>query len=77
MTGDRRLKDHEKEMFIRQRFLGIEVIRDAFYQGGEPSLYDAAFLEILGSLDAHTNLIIDLGSKIRLLEKRLGLLENE
>jgi len=72
MTGDRRLNTQEKKLFIAHGSIGIEAVTEAFFQGDEPSLYDAAFLEILGKLSAHTQTLINLATRVSLIEKTLA-----
>ena len=74
LTGDRLLHDHEKRILITERSQELDALatlREAFFQGGEPTLFEMAFVELFGTVEVQRNIIIDQGRKIRLLEIRL------
>lgn len=76
MTGDRRLKPHEVKVFIQQGKLGIDTIREMFFVGGEPSLFDVAFIEIIASLEAHREIITNQEARINVMQKEIEVLNS-
>ena len=69
MTGDRRLTAQEKAIELTtHRFAALETVVNS---GGEPSLFELALIEIAAKLSSHTQLIIEMGAQLGLLEKRL------
>jgi len=67
MTGDRRLQPHEMRIFMEHGSIGMNTLKEMFFVGGEPSLYDVGFLEVFAKLDAHTNILVEYGAKIKVL----------
>lgn len=67
MTGDRRLQSHEMKIFMEHGSIGMDTLKELFFVGGEPSLYDVGFLEVFAKLDAHTNFLVEYGAKIKVL----------
>lgn len=66
MTGDRRLTKEELGAFIN----GHVFLNEILDKGGEPSLFDIAFIEISAQVEAQRMIIIDLGERIQTLEGR-------
>lgn len=66
MTGDRRLTKEELQAFIN----GHVFLNEILDKGGEPSLFDIAFIELAADLNAQRMIIIDLGERIVKLESR-------
>lgn len=73
MTGDRKLQSHELRAFMQHHRIGWDTIKELLFVGGEPSLFEVAFIEIMAKLDAHTDVIINQGAQIKGL-KDYGLL---
>ena len=68
MTGDRRLEPHEMKRFLQhQGTIGFDTIKETLFTGGEPTLFDVAFIEIIAKLDAHTEQLINQGAEIKAL----------
>jgi hypothetical protein len=56
VTGDRRLIAEEQGLLGVEKF-ALDAIQGS---GGEPSLFEAAFLELKGAVDSHKSLIVTL-----------------
>jgi len=76
MTGDRALQPHELRVFIQHGKIGIDTVKEMLFVGGEPSLFEVAFIEIIASLEAHREHIIDQGSKINVMQKEIEILNS-
>lgn len=75
MTGDRPLKEHEKRMFVSDHSLhALSNLREAMFEGGEPTLHDVCIIELFGHLESHTNFIVQHGGEIELLKSKLEIL---
>lgn len=72
MTGDRRLTVWEQHKFKKHELIFLDKATD---EGGEPTLHDAALIEIKGILEAHSNLIINFGARIKILEDEIKKIE--
>lgn len=73
MTGDRPLKEHEKRLFLTHSpdLDALSAVREAMFEGGEPTLHDVAIIEMLARLESHTNFIITHGTEIEALKSHL------
>ena len=67
MTGDRRLQPHEMRVFMEHGSIGWDTLKELFFVGGEPSLFEVGFLEMFAKIEAHTNLIVEYGARINIL----------
>lgn len=67
MTGDRRLQPHEMKVFMEHGSIGWDTLKELFFVGGEPSLFEVGFLEVFSKIEAHTNFIVEYGAKINIL----------
>ena len=67
MTGDRRLQPHEMRVFMEHGSIGWDTLKELFFVGGEPSLFEVGFLEVFSKIEAHTNFIVEYGAKIEAL----------
>lgn len=78
MTGDRHLHPHEIRVFMQQGHpsLGIDILKETLFTGGEPSLFEVAFIEIIASLEAHHKNIVDQGAKINIIQKEIEILNS-
>jgi len=76
MTGDRQLEPHELRVFMQHGFLGMDTIKEMLFVGGKPSLFDVALIEIVASLEAHRENIIDQGAKINMVQKEVEILKS-
>jgi hypothetical protein len=76
MTGDRSLRPHEKRAFMQHGSLGIDTIKETLFTGGEPSLFEVALIEIIASLEAHRENIIDQGAAIKLIQREVVILSS-
>lgn len=74
MTGDRRLKPHELRMFMQHGSLGMDTLKEMLFIGGEPSLFEAALIEIMAALEVHFEHITEQGARINLLERQVKVL---
>ncbi len=64
MTGDRKLQEHEMQVFLQHGSIGLNTVKELLFIGGEPTLFEVALIEIMAKLDAHTNVIIEQGARI-------------
>lgn len=74
ITGDRPLTEREKRLFLAhdQEFAGM--IREEMFKGGEPTLHDVFLIELLARQESQTNIIIEQGAKIQMLETNMEIL---
>lgn len=64
MTGDRILTEDELNKFMQEKF----ALKTIINEGGEPTLYDIAFIEISAKLSTLKDMIIDIYRKLKILE---------
>lgn len=74
VTGDRPLKEHEKRLFLAHDQLFYSVLREEAFKGGEPTLYDATIIELMGRQDAQINIVVEQGAKMQMLETNIEIL---
>lgn len=67
MTGDRRLQPHEMRVFMEHGSIGWDTLKELFFIGGEPSLFEVGFIEVFSKIEAHTNFLVEYGAKIKVL----------
>ena len=73
MTGDRRLQPHEMKLFMQHHSIGWDTLKETLFAGGEPSLFEIAFIEIFGKIDAHTELLVETNNFLKSLSSHLSL----
>lgn len=64
MTGDRILEENELNKVTQEEF----ALKTIVNEGGEPSLYDVAFIETSAKLSALKDTIIDIYRRLKILE---------
>ena len=62
-------------VFMEHGSIGLNTVRVLMFQGGEPTLFEVAFLELIAKIDAHTNILIDLGAKIIVRDELLKIVD--
>ena len=54
MTVDRRLQPHEMKIFLEHGSIGLNTVKEMLFSGGEPTLFEIAFIELIAKVEAHT-----------------------
>jgi len=52
------------KIFMQHGSIGLNTVRELLFQGGEPTLFEVAFIEIIAKVEAHTNILIEQGARI-------------
>ncbi len=53
------------KVFRQHGSIGLLTVKEMLFQGGEPTLFEVALIEIMAALEAHTENIIMQGRKIK------------
>ena len=62
-------------VFMQHGSIGLNTVKEMLFQGGEPTLFEVAFLELIAKVDAHTNILIEQGARIVAREEMLKIVD--
>ena len=63
------------KVFMQHGSIGLNTVKELLFQGGEPTLFEVAFLELIAKVDAHTDQIIIQGRKIVARDEMLKIVD--
>lgn len=63
------------KIFMQHGSIGLNTVRELLFQGGEPTLFEVAFIEIIAKVEAHTNILIEQGARIVARDEMLKIVD--